>query len=81
MTPQKDPTDTTHHASDPLADVVPFFMLPSLYRQLFPSKHTAAWLLRQRDANGLSQFIRWVGRTAFISRGDFAAWFKSRAGV
>lgn len=65
-------------APDPLADVVPFFELPKLYPGLFGAKHSATWLLRQRDANGLGEYVRWVGRTAFIGKADFARWFHDR---
>jgi hypothetical protein len=70
-------TGTAHH--DPLEDVVRFLDLPNLYPKLFKSEHSAAWMLRRRDSNGLAAIIRWVGRTAFVSRSDFAAWFRSRS--
>lgn len=65
--------------SDPLADVVPFMELPKVYPQIFINKNTAGWLLRQRDRNGLAGIVRWVGRTPFVSRTDFAGWFRSRS--
>lgn len=73
------PTATAPLSSDPLADVVPFLTLPKLHPNLFGAKNSAQWLLRQRESNGLAEHLRWVGRTAFISRGDFAAWFRSRS--
>jgi len=70
---------TTPSGADPLADVVPFLDLPQHYPQFFAARHSAAWLLRQRDRNGLATIVRWIGRTAFVSRADFASWFRSRA--
>lgn len=65
--------------SDPLTDVVDGRELPKLYPQLFPNRNTLPWLMRRRDTNGLAEHLRWVGRTAYISKSDFAAWFRSRA--
>jgi len=70
---------TTPSDLDPLADVVPFLELPRHYPQFFAARHSAVWLLRKRDHNGLASVVRWLGRRAFISRADFAGWFHSRA--
>lgn len=73
------PDGVTMPASDPLADVVAFLDLPKLYPQFFASRHSAGWLLRQRDRNGLAAIVRWIGRTAYVSRAEFATWFLARS--
>ncbi len=74
--------DKTHeHAptEGDLDDVVPFLDgLPRSYPALFIRKHSAAWLLRNRERNGLAPLVHFVGRQAFISKREFANWFRSR---
>ena len=66
-------------ASDPLADVVDFKRdLPGRYPAVFKKPNTAEWLLRGRDRNGLAPYVRFVGRTAYITLSDFASWFRTR---
>jgi hypothetical protein len=62
-----------------LGDVVSFLGdLPKTFPTLFPKKNTGAWLLRNRHTNGLAPYIHFVGRQAFISKSDFANWFRSQ---
>lgn len=63
-----------------LGDVVPFLTgLPKTYPNIFTKPGTAEWLLRNRTANGLAEYIRFLGRRAFISQRDFERWFRGRA--
>ncbi len=66
--------------NDPLGEVVDFKKdLPVRHPALFKKPHTAEWLLRERQRNGLDKYVRFVGRTAFITMSDFTAWYRSRS--
>jgi hypothetical protein len=74
-----DTLQPTLSARELAADMVRFLEeLPQEFPTFFPKTNSAAWLLRQRDVNGLSEIIRWVGRTAFVSRLEFARWVTTR---
>lgn len=76
--PTSNTSNTLPPAPDTLADVAPFLDLPETHPALFRAKGTAEWLLRNRDVNGLAAIIHFVGRTAYVSKSEFAAWFRSR---
>jgi hypothetical protein len=74
-----DAPQPTPSAREIAADMVRFLEdLPREFPAFFPKKNSAGWLLRQRNMNGLSEIIRWVGRTAFVSRTEFARWVTTR---
>jgi hypothetical protein len=74
-----DAPQPTPSARELAADMIRFLEdLPREFPAFCPKKNSAAWLLRRRDVNGLSEIIRWVGRTAFVSRFEFARWVTTR---
>jgi hypothetical protein len=71
---------TVESGHDPLGDVIKWSDLPAQYPVLFPKPSSAEWLIRNRERNGLAEIVFFVGRTAFVSRSDFARWVKSNQG-